>query len=293
MSANLKELLKSLNVEDQDAIYAALTSETPNTDAVKIVLKASQTYAKPFIETELSTKFGEERKTLKGKYFKDAAQKVNKIFGNKLTNKELEDVMGDPENEGKTFDAVAEAIKTKVSEKTGTGEAELQKMLDLANGKISEYEQKLIDTETKHKADFENFVQTGKLTTSLKKELVKIMTKVTSMDAEAAAELIMTPLGQKALIKLNDKEGIDLFDLSNPESKLKKSDTEFQTLEGLATDLAKQYKLPEAQSGGAVKVKIDKQGNEDKTDPNENILKNSGLSSAEKVFAALEAANPA
>jgi hypothetical protein len=251
MSKNLKNYLASLKVQNIDQLVEALLADDDRPEDVQTCLRAAQEYSKPFLEADFNAKMNDERKTWKGKYFKDAAQKVNKIFGNKLTSAELEDVMKDPENDGKTFDAVVDAIREKVSIKTGTSETELQKMLDAANGKISEYEQKLIDTEKKYKEDFDNYVKTGKLTATLQTKLVKILQGVTSMPAEKAAKLLMDPLTKKALIKLNDSEDIELFDLTNPETKLRKSETEFQTLENVVKELAEEYELPKIASGGA------------------------------------------
>lgn len=251
MSKNLKAYLEALKVENIDELVEALLSEDDKPDAVQTALKKSQDYARDFLEGEFNERTNSERKTWKGKYFKEAAQKVNKIFGSKLTNSELEKVMNDPENEGKTFDAVVDSIRAKVSEKTGTSEAELQDMLDKANGKISEYDQKIIDLEAKHKADFDEYVRSGKLTTALKSKLVSILQSHTSMNAEKAAELLKEPLMKRALIKLNDRDELDLFDPAKPDTKLKRSETELETLEGIVKQLATEYELPKAASGGA------------------------------------------
>lgn len=281
MSANLKDLLNKLGVKDEDgAIYEALTSETPNSDAVQSILKASQDYSKPFLEADFSTKLDSERKTWKGKYFQDAARQANKEFGSKLTNKEIEDIIADPANEGQTYQAVISAIKAKT---TNTSDSkQLQDMLDAANGKLLEYDKKFQEQEDKHKADFDNYVKTGKLTATLKTKLVEIVKKYTSMDADEAADYVQTKIGQKALIKLNDSEDIDLFDINNPESKLKKSDTEFQTLEGLAADIITASKLPTAESKGVTKVSEPAQ----QTDHTKQIYQTSALGAAEQLAAA-------
>lgn len=251
MSKNLKSYLEALKVENIDELVEALLSDEDKPEAVQTALKKSQDYARDFLEGEFNERTNAERKTWKGKYFKDAAQKVNKIFGSKLTNSELEKIMNDPENDGKTFDAVVDVIRAKVSDKTGTSEAELQAMLDKANGKISEYEQQMQEMEAKHKADFDEYVRTGKLTATLKNKLVSILQGQTSMSAEKAAELLKEPLMKKALIKLNDKDELELYDPSKPENRLKRNDTEFESLEGIVKQLATEYELPKAASGGA------------------------------------------
>lgn len=249
MSKNLKALLTALNVENPDELIDSLTGEEETPAIVQSLLKKAQEYARPFVEAELNENFNGERKTLKGKYFKDAIQKVNRKFGSKLTNSEIDRIMSLPENEGKTFDAVIDEIYSKNTD-SGT-EAELKKMLDTANGKLSDYEQKMLDMEAKHKADFDNYVKTGKLTATLKGKLVKILQARTSMNAEKAAELLQEPLMKRALVKLNDSDEIDLFDPSKPDSRLRRSETEFETLDGVVSKLADEYELPKIASGGA------------------------------------------
>lgn len=265
MSKNLKSLLTSLNVDNADEIISSLIGEDETPEIVQSLLKKAQEYARPFVEVELNENFNGERKTLKGKYFKDAIQKVNRKFGSKLTNSEIDRIMSLPENEGKTFDAVIDEIYSKNSE--SGSEAELKKMLDAANGKLSDYEQKMADMEAKHKADFDNYVKTGKLTATLKTKLVKILQSVTSMNAEKAADLLREPLMKKALVKLNDSDDIDLFDPSKPESRLKRSDTEFETLESVVKNLADEYELPKIASGGA----SNGQSNGQSTEPKKEI----------------------
>lgn len=282
MSTNLKDLLAKLGIKDEDGkILESLTSETPNSEAVQQVLKASQDYSKPFLESEFSTKLDSERKTWKGKYFQDAARQANKEFGSKLTNKEIEDIISDPANEGQTYQAVISAIKAK---STDTGDkAELQKMLDAANGKISEFETKLKDTEAKHKADFDNYVKTGKMTAALEAKLTSILQGITSMPAAKAAQLLKDPLTKKALIKLNDAGELELYDPANPETKLKKNDTEFQKLDDLVKDLAAEYELPTAQSNGIKKVS-------DNPAPDQHtktLTDNSAISAADQLAAAM------
>lgn len=286
MSKNIKTLLAALNIENADAIEAALLADEESAETIQAVLKASQAYSKPFIETELNANFNNERKTLKGKYYQTAARDANKEFGNKLTNKELEDIMADPANEGRAYQAVIAAIKGKTSD-TGDNK-QLQDMLDAANGKIGEYETKMTDMEAKHKADFDNYVKTGKLTTALETKLVSILQGITSMKADKAAQLLREPLMKKALVKLNDTDGIELFDPANPESKLKKSETEFQTLEGIVKELADEYELPKVESGGVHKVTQNNfTGNQYQQQANEQLYKNSALGAAEELAAAM------
>ena len=282
MSVNLKELLTKLGVKDEDgSIYEALTSETPNSEAVQKILKASQDYSKPFLEVDFNTKIDSERKTWKGKYFQDAARQANKEFGSKLTNSEIEDIMADPANEGKTYQAVISAIKAKTTSSGDT--AQLQEMLDKANGKIGEYETKMNELQTKHKEEFDNYVKTGKLNTKLKDKLISIVKQHTSMDAAEAADFVQMKINQRASLKLNDQDEIDLFDLNNPESKLRKSETEFQTLEGLATEIITNAKLPTAESNGVQKVSDIPAQNEQ----TKQIYKNSSLGAAEQLATAL------
>lgn len=255
MSKNLESLLKTLGIED-DTIIDVLKSDEENSEAIQKMLKAAQSYSRPFIEGELSAKFGEERKTLKGKYFKEGLGKVNKIFGNELTNKEVEDIMNDPENEGKTFDAVVTVIRDKVSQKTGVSETELQKMLNAANGKLSDAEKKLTEQEAKFKQEFDDYVKTGKLTAKLEAKLVSVLQGITSMKPEKAAALLKEPLMKKALLKLNADDEIDLFDPTSPETRLRKSDTEFKTLDAVITELAEEYELPKAASGGVAGIGV-------------------------------------
>lgn len=281
MYVNLKELLVKLGIKDEDGkIYESFTSKTPNSDAVQSILKASQDYSKPFLEADFSTKLDTERKTWKGKYFQDAARQANKEFGSKLTNKEIEDIIADPANEGQTYQAVISAIKDKT---TNTSDSkQLQDMLDAANGKLSDYEKKFQEQEEKHKADFDNYVKTGKMTAALESKLTSILQSITSMPASKAAQLLKDPLTKKALIKLNDAGELELFDPSNPETKLKKSDTEFQTLEGIVKDLAAEYELPTAESKGVTNVSEPAQ----QTDHTKQIYQTSALGAAEQLAAA-------
>lgn len=284
MSANLKELLVKLGIKDEDGkIYESLTSETPNSEAVQIVLKASQDYSKPFLEAEFSGKLDSERKTWKGKYFQDAARQANKEFGSKLSNKEMEDIMADPTNEGQTYQAVINAIKAKTTSTSDT--AELQKMLDIANGQIGEYENKLQEAEKKHKEEFDNYVRTGKMTAALEAKLTSILQGITSMTPAKAAALLKDPLAKKALIKLNDAGELELYDPANPEHKLKKNETEFQKLEDLVKELATEYELPTAQSNPIKKVS----DFTPPTDQTQQLYKQSALGPAEQLAAAMGA----
>jgi hypothetical protein len=286
MSKKLINLLQKLGVEDAENVANGMLSDDDNLEVLDTVLKASHSYSKPFLEAEFNGKLNEERKTWKGKYFKDAAQKANKTLGNKLTSSEIDAIMSDPANEGKTFDAVIDAIREKVSQKTGTNESELQSMLDSANGKIGEYEQKLIDQERKHKEDFDNYVKTGKLTTALKTKLVTILKAHTSLNAEKAAELLLDPVMKKALVKLNDKDGLELFDPANPDSRLRKSDTAFMELDDVVKGLADEYDLPKIKSPGAESVTPFGQQRQDA--PNK-LNNNPAFESATKLAAAFDA----
>jgi len=85
------------------------------------------------------------------------------------------------------------------------------------------------------------------------------------------------------ILSLNSNE-IELFDINNIESKLKKSETEFQTLEGLVKDLATEYDLPAVKSGGATIVTPTTQKSDDSQ---KHLYQNSALEASEALANAM------
>lgn len=253
MSKNIENLLKALGIEDVTDLSASLLSDEENQETLDAILKSAQQYSKPFIESELSGKFNDERKSLKGKYLKEGLLKANKAFGGALTNKEIEDVLNDPANDGKTYDVAIELLKTKVSNKLGTSENELQKMLDTANGKISEYESQIPQLEAKYKNEATEAINKFKLDGVVTDKLLKVLDGKTSIPATAAAELIRGQLSNKALLRLKEDGNIGLYDLANSDTPLKKNDTTLQTFEGLVDDLVNTYGLAKKSNGSETK----------------------------------------
>lgn len=253
MSKNIENLLKALGIEDVTDLSASLLSDEENTETLDAILKSAQQYSKPFIESELSGKFNDERKSLKGKYLKEGLLKANKAFGGALSNKEIEDVLNDPANDGKTYDVAIELLKTKVSNKLGTTESELQSMLDKANGKISEYETQIPQLEAKYKNEATEAINKFKLDGVVTDKLLKVLDGKTSIPATAAAELIRGQLSNKALLRLKEDGNIGLYDLANSDTPLKKNDTTLQTFEGLVDDLVNTYGLAKKSNGSETK----------------------------------------
>lgn len=253
MSKNIENLLKALGIEDVTDLSASLLSDEENPETLDAILKSAQQYSKPFIESELSGKFNDERKSLKGKYLKEGLLKANKAFGGALSNKEIEDVLNDPANDGKTYDVAIELLKTKVSNKLGTTESELQSMLDKANGKISEYETQIPQLEAKYKNEATESINKFKLDGVVTDKLLKVLEGKTSIPATAAAELIRGQLSNKALLRLKEDGNIGLYDLANSDTPLKKNDTTLQTFEGLVDDLVNTYGLAKKSNGSETK----------------------------------------
>lgn len=253
MSKNIENLLKALGIEDVTDLSASLLSDEENPETLDAILKSAQQYSKPFIESELSGKFNDERKSFKGKYFKESLLKVNKAFGSPLTNKEVEDVLNDPDNEGKNYDVAYELLKEKASKKTGATESELQSMLDKANGKISEYETQIPQLEAKYKNEATEAINKFKLDGVVTDKLLKVLDGKTSIPATAAAELIRGQLSNKALLRLKEDGNIGLYDLANSDTPLKKNDTTLQTFEGLVDDLVNTYGLAKKSNGSETK----------------------------------------
>jgi hypothetical protein len=107
------------------------------------------------------------------------------------------------------------------------------------------------------------------------------------LNAEKAAELLLDPVMKKALVKLNDKDGLELFDPANPDSRLRKSDTAFMELDDVVKGLADEYDLPKIKSPGAEPVTAFGQQRTDTTTNKPN--NNPAFSSAEKLAAAFDA----
>lgn len=270
MSKKLKAYLTKLGIENIDEVITAINAEDDNEEIIDKLLASSQSYAKPFLKSELGAEFANERKTLKGKYFKEAAQKANKEFGSVLTNKEIDDIISDPENEGSTYDAVIKAVKEKVSDKTGKSDSELQKMLDASNNENATLKTTLAEKDEAHKKELTDTIGKIKLDSVLNKKLAEILPKFTSMNPVKAAELIIDKIGKRAFMKLGEGDTISLHDVSDPEKPLKKSETQLQTFEGLIGDLAKDYELPVAASRGGnqrTTTKTDNKADDDKAGP--------------------------
>jgi hypothetical protein len=267
MSKKLEALLKSLGVTNIEETITALSTEDDNQDAIQNVLKQAQAYARPFLETEYNEKMKVERGQSKGKYLKEALLKNNKIFGTPLTNKEIEDVLNDPENEGQTYDKAMELLREKIVEKKGGSEADLQKMLDTANAKINEYEATIPQLETKYKSEAEKTIAQFKLDGVVSTKLMQVLDGKTSMPAAKAAELIRGQISNRAALKLKEDGNIGLYKLGTEDEHLKKNDTTLYSFEALVDDIVTEYDLAK-KSGGTERKKAEGGGgNEPNPDP--------------------------
>jgi len=243
MSKKIDLLLKSLGVENTEEAVSSLLSDDDNNDIVDTLLKQAQSYAKPFLEPEFNNKLNEDRKTYKGKYFKDALNKANKTFGNVLTSKEIDEIFNDPKNDGNTLDVAIEAIKEKYSSKTGATESEMQKMLDSANQKLQEYEKSIPELESKYKTQYEQAIHDFKLDGVVSTKLVEFLQGKTNIDPVKAANLLKGQLSQRAKLKLKEDNNIALYDLLNDSTPLKKNETTLQTFDGLVDGLIDEFGL--------------------------------------------------
>ena len=284
MSKKLKKLLEKLNIENVDEVLAKINADDDSDEIIDTLLTKAQGYAKPFLEAEFNAKIKDERHASKGKGMKEALNIANETFGNILSNKEIEDVMKDPANEGKTINAAMKLIKEKISEKTGKSEPELQKMLDLANGKVSEYETKMNEMQAKFEKDLASGISAVKLKAVLNDKLISILPKYTNMPPAKAAKLISNAISEKAHLSLKGEDDISLHDVLDNAIPLKKNATELQTFEGLVSDIAKEYELPVAQSPGVRKIETNRR-DENQDDNKPKISEN-----ASAMLAALEAA---
>lgn len=253
MSKKLKALLENFGVENIDEVYDALMDdETDNQEVLDSVLKGAQSYARPFIENELSTNFSEERKSHKGKYMKEAVLIANKTFGGVLTNSEIEKILSAPENKDKTIDAVFNALKEKAISKADTPAdvAEIKNMLELSNKKYSELEDKYNNLDTTLKSQYEKDLNDHKLNGVLGSELVRALEGKTSISATKAAKIIEKELKDRAILRLGQDGKINLFDKSNENSPLKKSDTQVYGFDSLVEDIANDFELIQKSNGG-------------------------------------------
>ena len=254
MSKKLKALLENFGVENIDEVYNALMDdETDNQEVLDSVLSGAQKYARPFIESELSTSFNEERKSHKGKYMKEAVLIANKTFGGVLTNSEIEKILSAPENKDKTIDAVFNALKEKAISKADTPAdvAEIKNMLELSNKKYSELEDKYNNLDTTLKSQYEKDLNDHKLNGVLGSELVRALEGKTSISATKAAKIIEKELKDRAILRLGQDGKINLFDKSNENSPLKKSDTQVYGFDSLVEDIANDFELIQKSNGGA------------------------------------------
>jgi len=251
MSKKLKALLENFGVENIDEVYNALMDdETDNQEVLDSVLSGAQKYARPFIESELSANFSEERKSHKGKYMKEAVLLANKEFGSVLTNSEIEKVMSDPANKDKTINAVFKALKDKAMSKDGSEPNEIKNMLDLANEKIQALELERDSIEGKYKSQYEADLSQYKLDGVLGSELVRALEGKTSISATKAAKIIEKELKDRAILRLGQDGKINLFDKANENSPLKKSDTQVYGFDSLVEDIANDFELIQKSNGG-------------------------------------------
>ena len=253
MSKKLKALLENFGVENIDEVYNALMDdETDNQEVLDSVLSGAQKYARPFIESELSTSFNEERKSHKGKYMKEAVLIANKTFGGVLTNSEIEKILSAPENKDKTIDAVFNALKEKAISKADTPAdvAEIKNMLELSNKKYSELEDKYNNLDTTLKSQYEKDLNDHKLNGVLGSELVRALEGKTSISATKAAKIIEKELKDRAILRLGQDGKINLFDKANENSPLKKSDTQVYGFDSLVEDIANDFELIQKSNGG-------------------------------------------
>lgn len=269
MSKKLKVLLENFGVENIDEVYDQLMDDDMDSQEVlDSVLSGAQKYARPFIESELNASFSEERKSHKGKYMKEAVLLANKEFGSMLTNSEIEKVMSDPANKDKTINAVFKLLKDKALSKDGNEPNEIKNMLDLANEKIQALEQERDSIEGKYKSQYEADLSQYKLDGVLGNELVRALEGKTSISATKAAKIIEKELKDKAILKLGQDGKINLFDKSNENSPLKKSDTQVYSFDAFVEDIANDFELIQKSNGGA---KFGGNGSDTKQDPKKEL----------------------
>jgi hypothetical protein len=251
MSKKLKALLENFGVENVDEVLTALMDdETDNQEVLDSILTGAQKYARPFIEAELNTTFGEERKSHKGKYMKEAVLLANKEFGSVLTNSEIEKILSDPANKDKTINAVFKVLKEKAVNKGGADTSEFESMLNLANEKIAELEAERDSIETKFKTKYESDINAYKIDGVLSKELVRVLDGKTSISASKAASILKEFIGKKALLKLQGDDKIALYNKDNENEPLKKSQTQVYDFDSYILDNANELELIQKSNGG-------------------------------------------
>lgn len=250
MSKNLETLLIHFGVEatDIESVKSAILSDSPAEDQINAILKGAQNYAKPFVDSEFQESMKAERATYKGKYLKEALLKANQTFGNALTNKEIDDILNDPENKGKNIDVALLALKEKVSNKNGTPEVELQKMLDVANNKIHELETTIPKIKEEAELSAKQAVEKFKLDGIVTTKLLQVLSDKVDNPAKIA-ELLKGQLSAKAMLKLKEDGNIGLYDIANPETPLKKNETTLHSFEGLVDDMINDYGLAKKSEG--------------------------------------------
>lgn len=257
MSKNLDNLLILFGVEatEVETIKQALLSDNDAEEAIQSVLLGAQKYAKPFIDGEYQEQIKKERGTYKGKYLKEALLKANQVFGNALTNKEIEDILNDPSNQGKNIDVALEALKTKVSSKAHTPEAELQRMLDLANNKIQDLETSIPKIKEEAELNAKQAIDKFKIDGVVTSKLLQVLNEKVDNPTKIA-ELLKGQLSSKALIKLKEDGNIALYDIANPDTPLKKNETTLHSFEGLVSDMVNDFGLAK-KSNGTNRVPLD------------------------------------
>lgn len=263
---NLKKVLQSIGIEPSDELIEKLTkADAEDAETVQEILSKAQAYAKPFLESEFNEKLSEERKAMKGKYFKELVQKVNKKFGSVLTSGDIDKILSNPENEGRTYDAVIDAIYEKSS---GQGDiAELKRMLDAANTEKNTLKEQLDAKDTEYEQKLKQ--QIGQIETdrALDSELGKLVGNITSLNPQTALKLIRSELSGRAIVRLGADGKLNLYDPKNPEAQLKKSGTELYKIEDLVSDIAKENDLPAKKSAGTERVNTQLQQQETKLLP--------------------------
>jgi hypothetical protein len=252
----LKKYLQNLGIEPSDELIAKLTAaDAEDDDTVQDLLSKSQTYARPFLESEFSEKMSDERKSMKGKYFKEMVQKFNKQFGNLLTSGEIDKILSNPENQGQTFDAVIASIHAKAIEQLSPKEsAELRQMLDAANAEKNTLKEQLEAKDSEYEQRLNARISEIETDRTLDSELSRAVSAITSLNPTAAAKLIRSELKARAVIKAGNDGRLSLYDIKNPETPLKKSGTELYTFDALVADIARENELPAKKSAGNEKV---------------------------------------
>ena len=263
---NLKKVLQSIGIEPSDELIEKLTkAEAEDPDTVQDILSKAQAYAKPFLESEFNEKLSEERKAMKGKYFKELVQKVNKKFGSVLTSGDMDKILSNPENEGRTYDAVIDAIYEKAS---GQGDvAELKRMLDAANTEKNTLKEQLDAKDTEYETKLKQQISQIETDRALDSELTRLVGNITSLNPQTALKLLRSELSGRAVVRIGTDGKLNLYDPKNPETQLKKSGTELYKFEDLVQDIARENELPSKKSAGTERVNTPQQQQDTKPLP--------------------------